>query len=154
MPSKDLHHNIRVEQLLKPATVTTDATPANGLDTFGFESAELVALIGQSGDTLSGSVKLDVVLEDSDDDSTYAAVTNADYVLVDADGVTAEPDSSGIIATVDAAAEDETKVRIGYRGPKRYCRLKFDLTGTHSNGIPVAELGILGHPRHGPCSDA
>jgi hypothetical protein len=147
MPNRELHSNIKVVQLLAPIVGNndTEGTPTNGLDTRGFDSAELVALLGDSGDTLSGSVKVDIVLEDSDDDVTYAPVTAASSVRYASDGVAAAPDSNGIIATIDAAAEDTRKIRVGYMGTKRYVRLKFDFTGTHTNGIPIAMLGILGH---------
>lgn len=152
---RDLHSNIKVVQLLAPIVVNndTEGTPANGLDTKGFGAAELVALLGVSGDTLSGSVKIDVKLQESDDDSTYTAVA-ADDALVGSDGVAAAPDANGIIATIDAAAEDETKIRVGYIGGKRYVRLILDTTGTHTNGTPAAILGILGHPSLAPTSDA
>jgi len=152
---RDLHNNIQVVPLIDPIVGNndTEGTPANGLDTQGFDSAELIALLGQSGDTLSGAVKVDVVIEDSDDDTTYDPVTNADYVLVAADGVTAAPDGTGLIATIDDPAEDETKIRIGYVGPRRYVQLRFDFTGTHTNGIPIALLGILGHAHERPVSD-
>ncbi len=155
MSFRDLHNNIKVVQLIDPIVGNNDSegTPANGLDTRGFDSAELIALIGQSGDTLSGSVKIDVKLEESDDDTTYTAVTDANDVLLAADGVAATPDANGIVATIDAAAEDETKVRVGYVGTKRYARLIFDFTGTHTNGIPLALLGILGHPHERPVTD-
>jgi hypothetical protein len=155
MSNRDLHNNIKVVQLIDPIVGNNDSegTPANGLDTRGFDSAELVAAFGVSGDTLSGSVKVDIVLQDSDDDAAYSAVTDANDVLVAADSGVSAPDANGIIASVDAAAKDEIKYRIGYRGTKRYCRLFLDFTGTHTNGVPIAEWGILGHPHERPSTD-
>ena len=149
---RDLHSNIKVVQLINPivGNNTAEGTPAAGLDTRGFDSAELVALLGASGDTLSGSVYVEVIIEDSDDDATYAAVTDSSYVLVGSDGVAAAPNGSGVVATVDAAAEDERKIRVGYVGPKRYCQLKLAFTGTHTAGMPIASLGILGHAHAAP----
>ncbi len=152
---RNIHSHIKVVQLLDPIVGNNDAEglPAAGLDTRGFDSVELIALLGLSGDTLSGSVKVDVIIEDSDDDTTYAPVTDTNLVLVGSDGVAAAPDSSGIVATIDDAAEDEIKIRVGYIGPKRYVQLKFDFTGTHTNGIPIAMLGILSHAHLVPTSD-
>lgn len=152
---KDLHSLIKVVDLVKPivGNNTSEGTPANGADRRGFGSVEHVAAIGVSGDTLSGSVKIDVILQDSDDDSTYAAVTNADYALVASDGVAAAPNGSGIIATIDDAAEDNAKIRCGYIGPKRYSRLLLQFTGTHTNGTPIHTFAILGHPNQIPTSD-
>jgi hypothetical protein len=144
---KDLHNNIKVTQTLDPVVGTADVS-MTGVDTYGYDSLELIALIGESGDTLSGSVYFDVYLEESSDNSTFTAVAAAD-ALIAADGVAAEP-VAGLIATIDAAAEDDIKLRVGYIGSLRYARLRLDFTGTHTNGIPVAGLAVQGCPRHGP----
>ncbi len=113
----------------------------------------LAADLGLAAVQFLPQVKVDVKLQDSDDDTTYTAVTDANDVLVAADGVAAAPDVNGIVATIDAAAEDETRIRLGYVGNKRYARLIFDFTGTHSTGLPLALLGILGHPHLRPVTD-
>ena len=51
-------------------------------------------------------------------------------------------DSSGIYATVDAAAEDDAVYPIGYTGPERYVRIVCTKTGTHSNGTPIGILAL------------
>jgi hypothetical protein len=142
---RDLHNNIGVQQTLDPVVASADQTGAV-VDSQGFGSVEHLALIGQSGDTLSGSVKIDIKLQHGDaaDGSDMAAVTDALDVL----GTT--PDTNGIFATIDAAAEDEAVYRIGYRGTKRYSRLVVDLTGTHTNGTPVGLAAIKGHPALAP----
>ncbi len=147
MTARDLHSNIKTVQLIDPivGNNTAEGTPAAGLDTRGFDSAELIGLFGDSGDTLSGAVKIDVILEDSDDDAAYAAVTDPNVALVGSDPIAAAPDSSGIVATIDAPAEDSRKIRVGYVGSKRYARLRYVFTGTHTNGIPIAQLGLLSH---------
>lgn len=152
MTTRDLHSNIKTVQLFAPVVVTTDQN-SSGLDTKGFDSAELVVLVGVTGDTLSGSVKIDLVLQDSDDDSDYADVTEASYVLVGSDSDVSAPDANGIFRTIDDAAEDATQYRIGYRGPKRYVRAQIDVTGTHTNGTEFAVLGILGHAHERPTAD-
>ena len=138
---KDLANNIKRVQTLDPIVLTADQL-FTGVDRQGFESVVLAALLGLSGDTLSGSVYADLILEHSDDDSTYTAVTSANHVT----GGTV--DSSGIFATINAPAEDETQYSIGYTGGKRYCRINYDITGTHTNGMPVAGLAILGDPTY------
>ena len=150
---REIHGNIKVVQMIDPVTITADTAPADGADTDGYNALELIALIGESGDTLSGSVKIDIILEESDDDTTYTAVTDTNDVIVFADGVAAAPDATGIIATIDAAAEDDVKIRCGYIGNKRYAQLRFDVTGTHTNGTPVAMLALLGNPSIVPTSD-
>lgn len=142
MATRDLHNNIKTVTSLVPATRTADAN-GTGVDTSGFESVEAVVALGQSGDTLSGSVKLDLELEESDDDSTYTDVALADMI----GGV-----SAGNFGTIDAATEDEKIYRVGYRGRKKYVRPVLNFTGTHTNGIPCAAMVILGNPRHAPAS--
>lgn len=155
MSQRDLHSNVKVVQLIDPivGNNTAEGTPSAGLDTKGFDSAELIALLGDSGDTLSGSVYVEVIIEDSDDDTTYTAVTSSDFVIWQSDGVAAAPNGSGVVATIDAPAEDSRKIRVGYLGSKRYVQLKLAFTGTHTNGIPIAELGVLGNAHQRPTSD-
>lgn len=145
MATRDLHNNMRTVTSLVPATRTADAN-GTGVDTTGYESVELVVPLGLSGDTLSGSVKLDLEVEESDDDSTYTDVAEADLI-----GATSGT-TTGNFGTIDAAAEDEKIYRVGYRGRKKYVRPVLNFTGTHTNGIPCAAMVVLGNPRHAPAS--
>ena len=122
-----------------PAVVTADAN-GTGVDLQGFESAMVVVNSGAEGDTLSGSVKFDFILEDSDDDSTYTAVTSSTSVTE------GSVDSSGIFLTLDANGETPQISQIGYIGGKRYIRCKIDATGTHSNGTPIGVVVVKGNP--------
>ena len=122
-----------------PAVVTADAN-GTGVDLQGFESAMVVVNSGVEGDTLSGSVKFDFILEDSDDDSTYTAVTSSTSVTE------GSVDSSGIFLTLDANGETPQISQIGYIGGKRYIRCKIDATGTHSNGTPIGVVVVKGNP--------
>lgn len=160
MSLRDLHSNMKVHVLLPPIVVNndTEGKPADGagLNVLGFDSAELVAVCGISADTLSGAVKYDVILQhaDTDVDGSYAAVTSANDVIVGSNPRVTAPNGSGIIATVDDPAEDPFHFRIGYRGPKPFCRLILDTTGTHTNGFPATIIGLLGHPSRAPTLDA
>ena len=71
---RDLANNISVAQSLAPAVRTADAN-GTGIDLQGFESATIVVDTGAEGVTLSGSVKIDFILEESSDNSTFTAVT-------------------------------------------------------------------------------
>jgi hypothetical protein len=139
---RDLANNIVPVQSLAPAVRTADAD-GTGVDLQGFESATIVVDTGAEGDTLSSSVKIDFKLEDSDDNSTFAAVTSNTLVI----GGTV--DSNGIFLTLDANGETPQISEIGYVGGKRYVRVVADFTGSHSNGTPIAAAVIKGHPRHG-----
>lgn len=133
---RDFHRNIKTVQTLDPATTTTARTGAS-VDRQGFNAVEHIVLFGASGDTLSGSLKTDVKLEHSEDGSTWAPVT-------DAKAVSGGPVSAaGVFATVDAAGKAQTAYRIGYLGHARYSRVSLALTGTHTNGTPVAAMAVL-----------
>ena len=145
--------------LIAPIVVNndTEGKPANGLDTRGFGYVELTANCGISGDTLSGSVKYEIKLEESDTDvdGNYVAITDASRVVIGLcpARVTA-PAAGGIIATVDDAAEDPAHFRIGVIPQKRFVRLWFDTTGTHTNGFPATIYGDCFMPTVAPAVDA
>jgi hypothetical protein len=122
-----------------PAVVTADADGTT-VDLQGFNSAMVVVNTGVEGDTLSASVKFDFILEHSDDDSTWSAVTSS------TDVTEGSVDSSGIFLTLDANAETPQISQIGYIGGKQYIRCKIDTTGTHSNGTPMGVTVIKGNP--------
>ena len=122
-----------------PAVVTADAN-GTGVDLKGFASAMVVVNTGAEGDTLSSSVKFDFILEESDDDSTYTAVTSSTSVTE------GSVDSSGIFLTLDANGETPQISQIGYIGGKRYIRCKIDATGSHSNGTPMGVVVVKGNP--------
>jgi len=149
---KDLHNNIKVVQALIPAVVTADAN-GSGIDRQGFEMVEHIVVMGNSGDTLSGSVLIELVLQDSPDNSVWSDVILAKQVLVGADGISVAPSATGVFATIDAPAEDSRHFRIGYRGGERYTRIQVDLTGTHTNGTPISVIAVLGSPEQAAVTD-
>ena len=144
---RDLANSISVVQSIAPVVGSSD-TNGTGIDLQGFESATVIVDTGVEGDTLSGSVKVDFILQDSDDNSSFSAVTSATHVT---DGAV---DSSGIFLTLDANGETPQLTTIGYVGGKRYIRVVADFTGTHSNGSPIAVSVIKGHPRHNVDADS
>ena len=140
---RDLKNNIGVVQSLAPAVRTADADGST-VDLQGFESATVVIDMGAEGITLSGTDKIEIELEHSDDNSTWTDVTSANDVI----GAT--PDSSGKIATFDADAEIPAISAVGYIGGKRYIRAVANFSGTHGTGTPFGVSVIKGHYRHNP----
>jgi len=141
MPT-DLHHSILVEAVLNTQTISGAAgeVAVTKIDRQGFESLEFMAALGESGDTLSGALKLEFILKEGDlsDGSDLAPVTDPTLVLG------AIPDNNGIVITVDADGEDGKVYSVGYVGEKRYAALVPQKTGTHTNGIPLAILSVKG----------
>ena len=144
---RDLANNVSVAQCIAPVVGSSD-TNGTGIDLQGFESATIVVDTGVEGDTLSSSVKVDFILQDSTDNSSFSAVTSNSLVT---DGAV---DSSGIFLTLDANGETPQVTSIGYVGGKRYVRVVADFTGSHSNGTPIAVSVIKGHPRHNVDADS
>lgn len=137
---KDLANSIAVITSLLPATRTSSAN-GTGVDLQGFESAVAQIHIGASGDTLSGSVYISVKLEESDDNSSFTAVAQAD--------VTEGTITSGVWYVANSAGTASTVQHIGYNGSKRYIRVTHTITGTHTNGTPSSAVIIKSNPRHG-----
>jgi len=138
--ARDLVNSIAVESTIVPAAYDADQN-GTAVDLQGFESASIVASLGAEGVTLSGTTKIDIKLEDSDDGSTFAAVTGENSVIE------GSVDASGIFFTADADAEIPAVATIGYRGGKRYVRAVADFSGTHGTATPLGVNVIKGHPR-------
>lgn len=139
---KDITHNLLAVKSIDPivGNNTTEGTGV-GVDLAGFDGAALIAHLGVSGDTLSGSVYVTVGFQESDAlGSGYADIAAADLLGGDNNVV------------VDAAAEDEVVIQRGYIGSKRYVRVLITFTGTHTNGIPISAVVIKGRPRHAPAA--
>lgn len=148
MTTRDNYHGQGFIQAIEPQVATADVTGAT-IDTQGFDSCALMALLGASGDTLSASVKVEMEVQHAADDGsgspdTWAACADDDIF----DPVAGT--NAGTFAVVDAPAEDEQPYATGYRGSRRFVRLVANLTGTHTNGIEVAGAAILGHPHQSP----
>jgi hypothetical protein len=133
----NLHDSISVVSTIVPIVLNND-TEGTGttVDLAGYETAEVVFAIGDSGDTLSGSVKLELYIQESD--ASGSGFANA-----------AAADVEGTQGTlIDDPAEDQVVVALGYKGSKRYIRAFIDTTGTHTSGTPCAAVVIRGRPRH------
>lgn len=130
---RDLFNRIDVKQSVDAVIRTADVN-GTGVDLQFYNGAIVLYHFGITGDTLSGTVKVACVLEDSDDDSTYAAVAAANRL--------------GSLQTVDDNTEDQATYVVGYIGAKRYIRAVFDFTGTHTNGIEVGADVVRWRKRH------
>jgi hypothetical protein len=140
---RDLANNLKALAALVAAVVTADTNGAD-VDLQGFDSAMIALNVGAEGDTLSGSVKFDFILQEAPDDGagspgTYVAVTDTKKVTY------GTVDSSGIFATIDDNAEAPAVHRIGYIGTERFIRVVVDATGTHTNGTPMSAMAVLGN---------
>lgn len=138
---RDLHNNIDVVVALEAIVVNNDTEgKGNAVDLKGYNACEVAVTVGESGDTLSGSVKIDLKLQHSD------TTTDGDFTDVGAGDILGA--AAATFATVDADGEDGAVYSVGYVGSKRYVRVFADTTGTHTNGTPIGAVAILGRERH------
>lgn len=127
-----LYHAAEITQLLKPQTLTGngDSTKSTHVDMQGYEELILEVSVGSTGDTHSGSLKADLIVEHSDTttDGDFADAADEDIVNPVSGATTAH------FATIDSDTEDDTVYITAYRGTKRYVRVEIDRTGNHSTG--------------------
>ena len=134
---RDLYDNVLVTQVSNPSTGNTARTSL-AVDLQGFNSANLFVSLGQSSDTLSGSVYWTLKLTHSNDDVTYVDATTADIV------------SGNATYVVNATTLDKTTYGFGYIGVRRYLKVVATPTGTHTNGTPMAMIALRGHASYSP----
>jgi len=135
---KDLYHNVLVTQAAVPATTNATLTSAV-IDMQGFNSLNVVFAVGQTGDTLSGSIKWTLKLTHSDSDTSgFTDVTLA------------ELNAGAATVVIDSNLLDESVYSFGYSGSKRYVKAVATATGTHTNGTPMAILAMRAAPAYSP----
>ncbi len=118
------------QESLAPASRTA-AVNGTGVDVSGFDAATAVMQAGAAGGT---SPSFTFQLQDSDDNSTFAAVAAADLVG-------SQP------AAVTAA---QSPVRIGYIGKKRYLRWAITAVSGTSPTLLCSAGILLGAPSKAP----
>jgi hypothetical protein len=134
---RDLHNNIKCSSAEPPVAARTDNTAivSTTCDNAGYGSCEYV---GQFGTNTDADVSFTVLVEDSDDDSTFAAVADVHLLGVEAMGLD--------------FADDNKVFKIGYIGPKRYVRVTVTPADNAAGNIFFSAVWIQGHPRKGPQS--
>lgn len=145
----DLVSDIQAPLGLILATLDADdETPT--VDTQKWKSVAFGWYVGIGGITFTTTNRLDIVIQESDDDSNWTEVVEEDLILPY--GLTYGTAASGIVKSYTAAkaAADTAYTLVGYRGKMRYARLKFEFGGTHSSGTPMAAIVIQGHPAMRP----
>lgn len=137
---RDLHNNIDVRRALSPKAAVTDNTAyvSEILDRRGFESAELVLMIGANTDV---NATFTTLLEESSDAATFTAVADADLLGTEA------------LASFTAADDDNKVKKLGYTGSKRYLRATVTPAGNDSGNHFLAAVWVLGHPNNAPTAN-
>jgi len=133
---RDMHKNIKVVHVIKPVAVGTTGIAGGQLsgviDRRGYEAVEFAFNAGGSAsvaDTITP-----VVYESAATGSGFTSVASADLIC----------DETALTLTTSAGKAKG----IGYRGNKRYLKLR--LYGTGSATALVAATAILGAPQIAP----
>lgn len=132
--SHDIHNNIKVINAITPAAVGTSGI-ANGklsaaIDRKGYASAEFIY---QSGTSASAADTITPVVYEGD-------TTNGSFTSVAAANLIGTEDA----ITLTAAAAK----KVGYKGNKRYLKLRLYGTGTAT--AVVAAAAVLSTPEEAP----
>ena len=100
------------------------------LDRLGYDSVTLLLLTGTLTDA---DATWSVLLEESDDGTTFTAVADDDLIGTEA------------LAGFTFAADDACR-KLGYRGTKRYLRATVDDVTANTGNLFLAGAWICGHP--------
>lgn len=132
---KDMHKNIKTVNVIAPIAVGTSGIAGGQLSAFidrrGFESVEFTFHAGGSGATTDTLTP--IVYEGTTTGGTFTSVADGDLI----------GDETPL--TLIAAGQAKS---IGYRGTKRYLKLRLYGTGTAT--ALVAATAHLGHPHNAP----
>jgi hypothetical protein len=133
MASRDIHNNIKVLPAIDPAAIRTGNAVTTGatIDTAGFEAVEFAI---QSGAVTDGQFAISVEEGDQANMSDAAAVAAGDLIGA---------------APVILATEDSVVEKVGYRGTKRYVRVKATQSGATTGGF-ISAVAVLCHARSAP----
>lgn len=129
---RDITNQLHLAPAYVPGAAVTDGTAqvSTVCDRLGYDSVMLALITGTLTDT---NAVWSVLIEDSDDDSTYEAV--ADTYL------NGTEDLAGF-----TFADDDACRKIGYTGNKRYVRATIDDTTANTGDLYVAGVWVLGNP--------
>lgn len=134
----DLINNMPFDMVVEAKVLDAD-TDGSSVDLKGYRWVTFVAQIGTGGITFDSSNKIEFEVEESDDDSTFTDVADADL-----QGAVAGT-NDGCFGVVDSAADDVATYECTYKGSSRYVRPTVNFSGTHGTGTPISVLAI----RHG-----
>lgn len=119
---------LKFAKALNIQAITASSTVAgNSIDTKGFESLTFLYEVGARTDGT-----FTVLIQDSDDDSTFADVVD-----------------TFLIGTESAINTANTIKKIGYVGKKRYVKLSF-VASAVTSGATVSATAILSHSATNP----
>lgn len=136
---RDITNMLDVKRAFSPVAAVTDGTAqvSTACDLKGYGSCMLAFATGTLSDA---DATWTVLIEDSNDNATWAAVDDA-YL-------------NGTEALAGFQFDDDNECRkIGYTGPKRYVRATIDDGTANTGNLFVAGVWILGNPARQPTAN-
>lgn len=130
---QDLFNTVRARRSLSPAARTADADGATVDRDSGGEFYQEALVVITTGTITDGTHTFEV--QESDDDSTWDAVADADL--------------QGTEPAVDDTDDDDAVFEIGYLGLKRFVRVAVTVASATTGGVYGAAI-VLGSPRNAP----
>ncbi len=138
------YYNQAYIPLLPPLVRTASANSAS-VDTQNYDALALLVNVGATGDTLNATNRVELQVQESDDNAAFTAVADADLLKVVAGG-----QAAGTFGVLNAAGAAGQVYLTGYRGYKRYVRVALVNFGTTAAGTAMDVLAIGGRPRNLP----
>jgi hypothetical protein len=144
MAERDNFNALEFVQALE-SQVISGSSDVNGadVDVTGGESVSFVFNVGQTGDTLSGSLNFDVKLQHRVSGGTYSDVGSSNLI----------GGSATDFLTIDDNSEDEALYAVGYSGNLDEVRCVVQLDGTHSSGTEWGAVAVIGDQVREPTSN-
>ena len=140
MPIHEMINKTQTTKHLAPAVYSTTQQPT-AFDTTGCGKVGFLASVGTAGITLSGTNKITLALEESDDNSTFTTVAAADAL------------GDGPTVTLDDNTKAGKNYRLDYKGKKQYVRVTATFAGTHGTGTPLCVNALAGEVKVMPVTN-
>ncbi len=132
----DLHSNVKQVVALDSQDITTNTTTdGNIIDTVGFESLEYFI---QSGTITDG---------------TYVFLLEEDDVIGFTSSTVVPTDETLGVLTGFTDADDDSALRVGSIGKKRFQRLAIVSAGTSTGATKMSSVAVLGNPQSAPVAE-
>ncbi len=152
---RTLASRIAMNHVVPLATLT--ATPAraasNIIDRQGFESVSFHTFTGIGGITFDGTNYIGLLIEESDDNVTWAPITSPNAVNA-GPNVTIAVNAAGIVGLIQAlkAAADTFPLsrKWDYVGSKRFVSARPAFVGVHGIGTPTMVTAVMGDAANMP----
>lgn len=136
---RDLRSNLDPVMLVTPRVLATGNVNGS-LDLQGYDSVLLIFAVAAQGVTLASGTRLNLLVRDSNNGTTFANVDDKDV----------SGDFSSYQFRVDSNGKANKVYAVNYTGSKRYVQGLVTVTGTHSTGTGISVTALRGNAMYRP----